>query len=409
MVCYYSEVQRKLSGELTMRTTSLSPRLIIGLPLCIAATLIVGMSYGQDEAEPTSGAKSAIPFALPKSGPFNAADIEVGNQQAINDWFRSAHANAASQAFSHWNDEGLIEPSCATCHSGEGFRDFHGLDGTAAGLVDGPINTGGVVDCGTCHNAGLADVTEITLPSGVVHTVTGVEASCLTCHQGRSAGNHVAEATANRPLDEPSGELRFINPHYATAAAIWLGGYGEAGYHYDGHDYSGRFFHARPVESCNSCHEPHTLEIAFEPCLTCHRADSPEYIRIARQSYDGTGNTSVGIRSDIENNAATLMQMIQDYMNEVVGAPVIYDGTRYPYFFADADGDGAIDMADGRPQAYGSWTPRSLRTAFNWKLVTSDPGNYAHNPQYSLELLYDSISDLSEPLGIDIEELGLLR
>ena len=210
-------------------------------------------------------------------------------------------------------------------------------------------------------------------------------------------------------LDEPNAELRFINPHYATAAATWLGGYGRAGFQYEGQDYSGRFFHARPVASCNSCHEPHTLEVEFEPCQTCHQADNARDIRIARQSYDGSGNTNVGIRSDIEANAATLLTMIGDYASDVVGAPFVYDGTRYPYFFADANGDGVADTSDGKPVVYGSWTPRSLRTAFNWKLVTADPGNYAHNPQYSLELLYDSIADLSEPLGVDIDSMGLLR
>jgi hypothetical protein len=350
----------------------------------------------------------AVPFALPKSGPFTPADINVENDQAITNWFRSAHANAAAEAFSHWDDDGEIRAACATCHSGEGFRDFHGLDGTPPG-IDGPINTGGVVDCGTCHNAGLAEITEITFPSGIIHPVTGVEASCLTCHQGRSAGGNVVEATEGLAVDEPNADLRFINPHYATAAATWLGGYGRAGYHYSGQEYSGRFFHARPVASCNSCHEPHTLEVQFEPCLTCHVADSPEDIRIARQSYDGSGNTSVGIRSDINANAERLMDMIVAYTNDVVGAPVIYDGTRHPYFFADANGDGAIDMADGSPVPYGAWTPRSLRTAFNWKLVTADPGSYAHNPKYTLELLYDAIRDLSGPLGIDMEDLGLLR
>jgi hypothetical protein len=362
-----------------------------------------------DPGTPSGEEEEAIPFALPQSGPFTPAEIEIDNDQAISDWFRSSHANAASDAFSHWDDDGEIRAACATCHSGEGFRDFHGLDGTPAGVVDGTINVGGVVDCGTCHNAGLADITEITFPSGLVHPVTGVEASCLTCHQGRNAGIDVAEATSGLADDEPNSELRFINPHYATAAATWLGGYGAAGYHYDGQDYSGRFFHARPVASCNSCHEPHTLEVEFEPCLTCHLADRPEDIRIARQSYDGSGNTSVGISSDIERNADTLLGMIRDYSDEVVGAPVIYDGTRFPYFFSDANGDGVIDTAEGSPVAYQSWTPRSLRTAFNWKLVTADPGNYAHNPQYSLELLYDSIMDLSAPLGIDMEDLQLLR
>ena len=97
--------------------------------------------------------------------------------------------------------------------------------------------------------------------------------------------------------------------------------------------------------------------------------------------------------------------MMGDYADEVVGAPFVYDGNRYPYFFADANGDGVADMQDGRPVAYNSWTPRSLRTAFNWKLVTADPGNFAHNPEYSLELLYDSIVDLSGPLDIDVEDL----
>ena len=370
-----------------------------------------GQTFAQTDTESSGTAETqeAIPFALPQSGPFTPAEIKIDNDKAIADWFRSAHANAAAEAFSHWDEDGEVRAACASCHSGEGFRDFHGLDGTEAGVVNGTIDVGGVVDCGTCHNAGLAQIKEVTFPSGVVHPVQGVEASCLTCHQGRSAGVTVENATADMALDEPNSELRFINPHYATAAATWLGGYGEAGYQYAGQAYSGRFFHARPVASCNSCHEPHTLEVQFEPCQTCHQADSPGAIRIARQSYDGSGNTTVGIRSDIQANAETLKEMILAYTDEVVGSPVIYDGSRYPYFFADANGDGAIDMAEGRPVAYANWTPRSLRTAFNWKLVTADPVIYAHNPQYSLELLYDSIADLSEPLGIDMEQLDLLR
>lgn len=382
------------------------------MSISLAAALAAIFFFGQAASQTTNEVaedETLIPFALPQSGPFTPAEIEIGNDKAITDWFRSAHANAASEAFSHWDDDGEVSASCATCHSGEGFRDFHGLDGTEAGVVNGTIDVGGVVDCGTCHNAGLAEIAEVTFPSGIVHPVTGVEASCLTCHQGRAAGLTVERATTDMALDEPNSALRFINPHYATAAATWLGGYGRAGFQYEDRTYSGRFFHARPVASCNSCHEPHTLEVAFEPCLTCHEANSPQDIRIARQSYDGSGDTSVGIRSDIMSNAGTLLDMIEGYSRDVVGAPVIYDGTRYPYFFADANGDGVIDVADGAPVAYASWTPRSLRTAFNWKLVTADPGNYAHNPQYTLELLYDSIDDLSAPLGVEMEDLNLLR
>ena len=386
------------------RTALLLPGLALGL---LATTRFAQTAPESPDTE--AAAEEAVPFVLPKSGPFTPAEIKIDNDKAIADWFRSAHANAAAEAFRHWDEDGEIRAACATCHSGEGFRDFHGLDGSAAGVVDGTIDTGGVVDCGTCHNAGLADIASITFPSGLVHPVQGVEASCLTCHQGRTAGVNVASAIEGLPEDEPNAELRFINPHYATAAATWLGGYGEAGFHYAGREYSGRFFHARPVASCNSCHEPHTLEVQFEPCLTCHQADSPQEIRISRQSYDGSGDTGVGIRSDIQANARRLLTMIEDYSRDVVAVPVIYDGNRYPYFFTDANGDGEIDMAEGRPVAYGSWTPRSLRAAYNWKLVTADPGNYAHNPAYALELLYDSIADLAGPLGVDVKALGILR
>lgn len=377
----------------------------------LVIALSTGAASGQDASQPAAEteAQAEVPFVLPKAGPFTPADIEIGNDKAIADWFRSAHADAAAEAFTHWDEDEAIRPACATCHSGAGFRDFHGLDGTPAGVVDGPIQPGGVVDCGTCHNVGLAEIKEITFPSGLVHPVQGVEASCLTCHQGRTAGVTVGKAIVDLEIDTPNPELRFINPHYATAAATWLGGYGGAGYHYDTQAYSGRFFHARPVSTCNSCHEPHTLEVAFEPCLTCHQADTPQDIRIARQSYDGSGNTSVGIRSDIQANAALLLEMITSYAADVADSPLVYDGTRFPYFFLDANNDGFADEVDGARTPYNAWTPRSLRAAYNWKLVTADPGNYAHNPAYVLELLYDSIADLSDPLGTDVKALGLLR
>ena len=375
------------------------------LVLVLDARSVVSQTADADGAAD----ENVIPFALPQTGPFTPADISIDNDEAIANWFRSAHADAAAEAFRHWDEDEEIAPACATCHSGEGFRAFHGLDGSEPGVVEGPIDVGGVVDCGTCHNAGLADITEVAFPSGLMHPVQGVEASCMTCHQGRTAGVTVRAAITDMDLDTANAELRFVNPHYATAAATWLGGYGGAGYQYDGRDYSGRFFHARPVSSCNSCHEPHTLEVAFEPCLTCHQGESPQDIRIARQSYDGSGDTSVGISSDIQANAALLLDSVKSYAADIAGVPMVYDGNSYPYFFTDANGDGVIDQSDGRNVAYNGWTPRSLRAAYNWKLVTSDPGNYAHNPHYALELLYDSIEDLSGPLGIDMATLNLLR
>ncbi len=391
------------------------PRLLVifsSLALALSLFFIAAETqpaFAQDTAESEGEEEAIVPFALPKDGPFHPENIEIKNNDAISDWYRSSHADAAAEAFRHWDGEEEINPVCSVCHSGEGFRAFHGLDGSEPGVPDEPIPTGGVVDCGTCHNPGLAEIKEITFPSGLSHPVQGVEAACMTCHQGRTAGITVEKAIDGKSLDEADGELRFVNPHYATAAATWLGGYGGAGYHYQGQDYSGRFFHAQPVSTCNSCHDPHSLEIEFEPCMTCHQGESPADIRIARQSYDGSGDTDKGIKSDIEANAAMLLDMIRTYAEEVIEVPIIYDGHSYPYFFADANGDGAVDQSEGSSVAYNAWSPRLLRAAYNWKLVTADPGAFAHNPVYSLELLYDSMADLGGPLGIDISELGIRR
>jgi hypothetical protein len=382
--------------------------------LMLAAALAAGWGAlavrAQSGDEPAAGENAETPvFVMPRSGPFSPETIAIPNAEAIAAWARSGHSDSSSEAFRHWDAEGEIPTACATCHSGVGFRDYHGLDGSTAGQVDSPAPIGGVVDCDTCHNPNLSRVTQVTLPSGVEHPVTGGEAACVTCHSGRSSGAAVGQATADKPADTPSGDLRFINPHYNIAAATNLGGYGGLGYQYPDKSYSGRFLHAKPVATCASCHDPHSLEIAQETCLTCHESGDPDDIRIARQSYDGSGDLNKGIKADIQANAERLMGMMMDYAAQVAGKPMVYDGGSYPYFFADANGDGLADQNEGRAVAYDAWTPRLVRATYNWNFVKADPGVHAHNPVYALELLYDSIEDLSGPLGVDMGTLGLLR
>lgn len=361
-------------------------------------------------AQPAQGeAEAPRIYIMPKSGPFAPERVAIPQHRYIADWARSGHSDASSISFSYWNEAGVIPPACAVCHSGAGFRSFHGLDGSAPGLPEQPVPVGGVVDCETCHNAGLAAVTEIAMPSGISHPVGTGEASCMTCHQGRAAGATVVRAVGDRAEDEPDPALAFINPHYATAAATILGGYGGMGYHYPGKDYSGRYLHARPVSTCASCHEPHSLKVAEENCLTCHLSGDAADIRIARVSFDGSGDLKKGIGHDIAANAARLKAMLHDYAARVAGVPLHYDGHRHPYFFADANGDGVADLADGRPVPYAAWTPRLLKAAYNWKFVGSDAGIHVHNPHYALELLYDSMADLAGPLGVEFGALGLIR
>jgi len=321
----------------------------------------------------------------------------------ITQWARSGHANAHSQSFTHWNEDGEIPPICSTCHSGAGFRSLYGFDGSSPGLPESPIPTGGVVDCETCHNPGLGSVSQVQLPSGDKYPVEGVEAACMTCHQGRAASISVEEAVGNNPEDEVNADLRFINPHYAIAAASLLGSTGALGYHYPGKSYEPRFIHARPVSSCVSCHEPHNLSVAEETCLTCHETGNSRNIRISRQSFDGSGDLNKGIHADIMANRERLFGIMQQYAEGVAGAALIYEGSRHPYFFVDRNGDGRADQVDGTPVAYANWTPRLLKAAYNWKFVGADRGIHVHNPHYALQLLYDSAEDLSRGLGGELE------
>jgi hypothetical protein len=349
-------------------------------------------------------------FALPKTGPFNSGTIAIPNFRMIEAWSRSGHANLSAEAFAHWNSEGEIPPNCSVCHSGAGFRSLHGLDGSPKGLPEKPIPVGGVVDCETCHSPKLSTITEITFPSGVVHPVVGVEAACMSCHQGRESGLSVAKATMDKGEDTVDAALRFINPHYNIGAATWLGGYGKVGYQYPDKIYVGRFLHSKPITTCVSCHDPHTLDVAEAPCLTCHQSGNPDDIRISRVSYDGSGDLTKGIKADIQANADTLKQSVVDYAATVAGTPMVYDGARYPYFFADANGDGVVDQnAEGGPVAFASWTPRLLKAAYNWKVVSADPGIHVHNPYYALELLHDSVEDLASAEGMDIDMSGMMR
>lgn len=396
-----------ISNKTYGRAASFRSVLVIAA-LSIGAVSATAQTTDTDASGAGTEEENVTTFILPESGPFSPETVRIPNAVAIGKWSRSGHSDRASEAFAHWDEEGEVPANCAVCHSGEGFRAFHGFDGSDGGVREEPFDIGGVVDCETCHAPGLATVTEITLPSGVAHPVNGGEAACFTCHQGRAAGATVTSAVGEMPEDEPSADLRFVNPHYNQAAATWLGGYGQSGYHYPGKDYTGRFLHAKPVATCASCHDPHSLEVQAETCTTCHFDAPPKDIRISRVSYDGSGDTTKGIRADIDANAAKLMEMMELYSAEVAGTPILYE-PHYPYFFADANGDGVADESEGRSVSYNAWTPRLLKAAFNWKFVTADPGVHAHNPHYALELLYDSIEDLAGATGTDFEAMGLLR
>jgi hypothetical protein len=93
---------------------------------------------------------------------------------------------------------------------------------------------------------------------------------------------------------------------------------------------------------------------------------------------------------------------MQTYAADNAGtAAIVYDSHSYPYYFIDTDEDG---VSGGPSEAnygnrYASWTPALLRAAYNYQYSQKDPGAFAHNGKYLLQLLYDSLRDMGGDVG----------
>ena len=342
-------------------------------------------------------------------------------------WAGSKHADYASEPFQHWasDDDGLVDADCARCHSSTGFRDLVANLGDS-NWAPSPAPIGDVITCMTCHDPNAQDLTEVTFPSGVTVEGLGHEAICMTCHQGRestsSVDNAIADAGASGAPDTVNTDLEFINIHYFFAGATINGGKVMPGYQYpadhtltdtQGNSYSPnydwRFRHVDGYDNCLGCHDQHSLEVKVDECSQCHTnvttKDDLKDVRMASSwavDYDGDGNKTEGIYYEIQGVRDVLYQAIQAYAGNTSGTdPICYDGATYPYFFKDTDSSGgACDSSEATfSNKYATWTPRLVEAAYNYQVSTKDPGAFAHNAKYIIELTYDSIQDLNGTLG----------
>jgi len=316
-------------------------------------------------------------------------------------WAASPHADAEAEAFTHWNEDDPqeIPAACAKCHSRPGFIDFLGVDGTQVNQVDNPAITGTTISCFVCHNEATDDLDSVNFPSGVKVRMLGAEARCIQCHQGRASTVTVDNAIAELGLvepDMPSAELSFINSH-ATSAATIFGSEVQGAYQYAGNDYVGRFYRGEDFFTCITCHDQHSLELKADTCGDCHTtaSNNPKDIRVDTTDFDGDGNTTEGIAFEISAIHEALYSEIKNYAANIVGVPIAYDINTHPYFFIDTNGNGEIDGQENTSDnVYNAWTPRLLYAAYNYNYVNHDRGAYAHNSDYVLQVLYDSLANL---------------
>jgi hypothetical protein len=187
--------------------------------------------------------------------------------------------------------------------------------------------------------------------------------------------------------DEVSDTLGFLNVHYFAAGASLFGNEAQGAYEYDGNSYVGRNEHVPGFDTCVECHGTHALEVLYEECGECHDGVASEEdlqnIRVSEVDYDGDGDVTEGIANEVETMREALLLAMQDYTAGIEGIDgITYDSHAYPYFFNEAD------------ERYATWTPALLRAAYNYQYASKDPGGFAHNGQYILQTLYDSLADV---------------
>ncbi len=319
----------------------------------------------------------------------------------------AGHFAGDTMPFRDWDGDNYTVPfNCVKCHTAQGLPTFLKSGGSVVVTGNGTTVTTGLSSmpssngfmCSTCHDEAnwpnRYQVASVTFPSGKTVSYGGKDADgkflpndnnlCLSCHMGRESTTSMNAALRGKELDVVDPSVRFKNIHYFSAGATLFGSETMGAYQYEGKEYVGMNMHASKtgkINQCQDCHDVHALEPKVKACDTCHNTTDPATIRETEVDYDGDGDIKEGISGEISTLAEALYAEIQKY-SAANGGELKYDSHAYPYFF-DMEG-----------KSYAAWTPRLLKAAFNYQYSQKDPGAYAHNPKYVIQILIDSIEDL---------------
>lgn len=401
-----------------------SALLVLVLAACASPTPVATQAPAQPPtavaAAPTKAPEpTAVP--VPTEVPLEIPHLDV--------FKASGHADAKALAFNDWNEAKPPEvPSaCAKCHTSAGFKEFVST-GKIAANIPAPAGT---LECVTCHNPVASAIVSVTFPSGKVVTPSaGGEALCMTCHQGRESKVSVDKQINTTfkvidvdavvaPIKDDKGNnvnFGFRNIHYFAAGATLYGSQAQGGYQYDGKVYDPKFRHVEGLETCVACHDQHATKVRVEKCGECHEGvktvEDLQKVRMVGSmvDYNGNGDVKEGIAAELKGLQDTLYSSIQMYAKEVAKTEIVYDPAAYPYWFvAGADGKPTKDDKGAAVNYNGKWTARLLKAAYNYQLSVKDPGAFAHNAKYVMELLHDSIEDLNGKISKQVDLAKLAR
>lgn len=297
-----------------------------------------------------------------------------GNAGIRDEWAASAHGAVDAPA---WTIQDFkTKPGCVQCHTATGFIAYStGRINLAWG--DAADKTKEVLTCIGCHKDVLNGVVRGMAPvrpyadDSYLNRDAGASNVCMACHSGTKNGTSIALQLA---AQADFGNLPFISPHYLAAGGVL---HGRGGYHFQGGApyafYSSNSHRGAGIGDrngsgnggpCVACHKRdggHSFAAGATPlCANCHGASLPVETLAAKRAAFGNG-------------LDVLKAMLDD-------KGISYDpASRY---FGNSNW--------GSGQA-GSDT---MGAAFNYALLVSEPGAYAHNSAYARKLISDSVDYL---------------
>ncbi len=358
--------------------------------------------------------------------PHQTADIN-------REWFVSAHADTSpTGAWAHFNWTcngalgcgGLDARLCQRCHTTTGFSAYanalqSGNIALATAIQNGsapPLSAQiqfkpEMLECNGCHsddqgrlrnpgayNATYSIATGTILFAAVTYQYPDVTASnvCMPCHTGRDSGRALQALNTGQTATIDFGNLAISNVdgHNLTAGGTMFKG---TGYEYAGRDYSNpsTYMHSQigtPAQPgtgtngpCVGCHMDRTglpgnhlfqpvstasgsIVVTSEVCFKCHAGSSTAFGAVVE---------------DESNNYAAALQALQQQLS-AAGYPFLGG---YPFFsqtnwllFGDTDASGK----------------NTIGAAFNFLLLSNEPGAYVHNSRYTKRLIYDSVDWLDD-------------
>jgi len=262
----------------------------------------------------------------------------------------------------------VAQVGCVTCHSVTDATDPHrtGLPYAAGSF---PLR----VPSGANDVARIEKSPDETAVTGTPASV-GTANTCVWCHRSRKDVTNYIGATVT---------LTSLNwgPHEGPQADVWSAA---GGYHYAGRVY-GTSTHQQAL-NCIDCHMPkvtgngnsanHSFYPQLSACTSCH---------IGATSFDVNGG-----RSQTRAGIFELQKALND-------AGLLTRSTAAPYqpLTPAQLADGFFELDKTKPAvATDAGTPRLTRdqagALYNYLVVARDHSLGAHNPKYTLQLIFDA-------------------